>query len=115
VGQNVVIETHVLTITNSPEKNAEIIAAVGSPRMGVVMDYVNHFQALHQVYDSPARLNHIFDIMGPISFIGHCKDIRVRDGFVFHFDETVPGEGELDLAVALRRWHGLYPVGYLML
>ena len=53
--------------------------------------------------------------MGPISFIGHCKDIQVRDGFVVHFDETVPGEGELDLAQALGRWHGLYPDGYMML
>ena len=115
IGQRVVIETHVLTIMNSPEINVEIIEAVGSDHLGVVMDYVNHFQALHQVYNSTARINHIFNIMGPISFIGHCKDIRVRDGFVVHFDEEVPGEGELDLATALRRWHGLHPDGYMML
>ena len=42
-----VIETHVLTIMNSPEINVEILRAVGSERMKVVMDYVNHFQALH--------------------------------------------------------------------
>jgi sugar phosphate isomerase/epimerase len=115
VEQNVVIETHVLTLMNSPAKNAEVIAAVGSPRMGVVLDYVNHFQTLAQVYDSPTRLNHIFEMMGPISFIGHCKDIAVRDGFVVHLDETVPGEGELDLATALGLWHNLYPDGYMML
>jgi sugar phosphate isomerase/epimerase len=111
----VVIETHVLTLMNSPEKNAEIIEAVGSSRIGVVMDYVNHFQALHQVYDSPARINHIFNVMGTISFIGHCKDIAVRDGFVVHFNEEIPGEGELDLAVVLSRWHSMYPDGYMML
>ena len=115
VGQTVVIETHVLTIMNSPEVNAEIIETVGADHLRVVMDYVNHFQALHQVYDSTARLNDIFDIMGPISAIGHCKDISVRDGFVTHFDEEIPGEGELDLATALRRWHEFYPDGYMML
>ncbi|NJN81809.1 MAG: hypothetical protein HC802_05650 [Caldilineaceae bacterium] len=79
------------------------------------MDYVNHFQALHQVYDSAARLNHIFDLMGPISPVGHCKDIRVRDGFVTHFDEELPGEGELELTTALRRWHEMHPDEYMML
>ena len=115
VGQTVVIETHVLTIMNSPEVNAEIIAEIGSPRVGVVMDYVNHFQALHQVYESTARLNHIFDVMGAISPLGHCKDISVRDGFVTHFDEEIPGEGELDLATALHRWHEMHPNGYMLL
>jgi sugar phosphate isomerase/epimerase len=115
VGQTVVIETHVLTIMNSPEINVEILRAVGSERMKVVMDYVNHFQALHQVYDSTMRINHIYDVMGPSSAIGHCKDISVNNGFVTHFSEEIPGEGELDMATALRRWHELYPDGYMML
>ncbi|MEM7029076.1 MAG: sugar phosphate isomerase/epimerase family protein [Chloroflexota bacterium] len=115
IEQTVVIETHVVTIMNSPEFNAEIIEAVDSERLRVVMDYTNHFQALHQVYNSTERLNHIFDVMGPISVMGHCKDIRVRDGFVVHFDEEIPGEGELDLTTALRRWHEFYPDGYMMI
>ena len=115
VGQTVVIETHVLTLMNSPEINVEILRAVGSARLKVVMDYVNHFQALHQVYDSTARLNHIYDVMGPFSAIAHCKDISVDNGFVTHFSEEIPGEGELDMATALRRWHELYPDGYMML
>lgn len=115
IGQSVVIETHVLTIMNSPETNVETLQAVGSNRLGVVMDYVNHFQALHQVYNNATRINHIFDTMGAISIIGHCKDICVRDGFVTHFDEAIPGEGELDLAVALRRWHEFRPDGYMLL
>lgn len=57
-------------------------------------------RCLERIHD---KLNHIFDVMGPIRVIGHCKDIRVRDGFVVHFDEEIPGQGELDLATALRR------------
>ena len=98
IGQTVAVETHLLTIMNSPEFNRAIIRDVGSTRLRLVMDYVNHFQALYQVYDSRTRLRHIFDCMGPISAHGHCKDISVRDGFVTHMDEEIPGEGELDLA-----------------
>ncbi|MDE0428199.1 MAG: TIM barrel protein [Caldilineaceae bacterium] len=113
--QTVVVETHLLTIMRSPEFNRAVIRDVGSARMRLVMDYVNHFQSLHQVYDSRERLRHIFDCMGPVSAIGHCKDIAVRDGFVLHMDEEVPGEGELDLGTALRLWHEEHPDGYMML
>jgi sugar phosphate isomerase/epimerase len=115
VGQTMVIETHLLTIMDSPETNHQVIEAVGSDRMRVVMDYVNHFQTLGQVYHSTERLNHIFEVMGPISPVGHCKDIRLGDGLVLHIDEAIPGEGELDLATALHRWHDLYPDGYMLL
>ena len=115
LGQTVVVETHLLTIMRSPEFNRAVIRDVGSARLRLVMDYVNHFQTLRQVYDSRARLREIFAAMGPISAIGHCKDIAVRDGFVIHLDEEIPGEGELDLATALRLWHEERPDGYMML
>jgi sugar phosphate isomerase/epimerase len=114
-GQTIVIETHVLTIMNSPEVNVQVVKEVGSEAIRIVMDYVNHFQMLAQVYDSMARINHIFDVMGPLCPLGHCKDISVRNGFVTHFDEEIPGEGELHLVTALRRWHELHPNGYLLL
>lgn len=115
VGQTVVIETHVLTILNSPEANVALVDTVGSDRIRIVMDYVNHFQTLMQVYNSGERLNQIFDVMGDVCPVGHCKDITVNDGFVVHFSEEVPGEGELDLTTALRRWHALRPDGYMLL
>lgn len=113
-GVTIVIETHALTIMGSPEINRQVIEAVGSDRMRVVMDFVNHFQSLDQVYHSTERLNHIFDLMGPISPVGHVKDIKLSDGLVLHIDEEVPGEGLLDLATALRRWEQLHPDGYML-
>lgn len=115
IGQPVVIETHLLTIMNSPETNVAIINEIGSPQLRVVMDYVNHFQTLEQIQNSAARLHQIFDTMGTICPVGHCKDIRIGDGLVLHIDEEVPGEGELDLAIALQRWHQLHPDGYMLL
>ena len=115
VDTTVVVETHLLTIMDSPETNEQVLGAVGSKRMKVVMDYVNHFQTLHQVYDSSPRLHHIFDCMGPISTVGHCKDLMPSDGLVLHLDEAIPGDGELDIAVALKRWEEFYPDGYMLL
>ena len=113
-GVDVVIETHNLTILGSPEINRQVIETVGSPRLGVVMDFVNHFQSLEQAYASTARLNHIFDVMGPISPIGHIKDLATADGFVVHLNEALPGEGCLDLHTAVRRWEALAPDRYLL-
>ncbi len=107
-----VMETHAVSIMGSPEICKEVVDKVGSDRLRIVMDFVNHFQSLRQVYESEARLNHIFDVMGPVAPMAHIKDIRVENGLVLHLNEEVPGEGELELGVALKRFDGLYPDGY---
>ncbi len=107
-----VMETHAVSIMDSPETCREIVEQVGSERLRIVMDFVNHFQTLRQVYDSEDRLNHIFDVMGPVAPMAHIKDITVQNGLVLHLSEEVPGEGELALGVALKRFEALYPNGY---
>ena len=107
-----VMETHAVSIMDSPETCREIVEQVGSERLRIVMDFVNHFQTLRQVYDSEDRLNHIFDVMGPVAPMAHIKDISVQNGLVLHLSEEVPGEGELNLGVALKRFEALYPNGY---
>jgi sugar phosphate isomerase/epimerase len=107
-----VMETHAISIMDSPETCKEVVKRVGSDRLRIVMDFVNHFQTLRQVYESEARLNHIFDVMGSIAPMAHIKDIRVENGLVLHLNEEVPGEGELDLSVALKRFDALHPDGY---
>lgn len=113
-GMTVVIETHVLTIMGSPEINRQVIEAVGSDRLRVVMDFVNHFQSLDQAYNSTERLNYVFDVMGPISTVSHIKDISVEPGFVVHMNEELPGAGVLDLVTAVRRWEEIQPEGYML-
>lgn len=107
-----VMETHAVSIMGSPEICHEIVDRVGSERLRIVMDFVNHFQSLNQVYESKERLNHIFDVMGPIAPMAHIKDITVQNGLVLHLNEEVPGEGELEIGVALKRFDDLYPNGY---
>ena len=107
-----VMETHAISIMDSPETCREVVERVGSDRLRIVMDFVNHFQTLRQVYESEERLNHIFDVMGQVAPMAHIKDIRVENGLVLHLNEEVPGEGELELSVALKRFDALYPDGY---
>jgi hypothetical protein len=97
---------------DSPEVCRAVIEAVGVPRLRLTMDVANHFQTLLQVYGSGDRIDHIFDRIGDIAPVAHIKDIIVQPKHVLHIDETVPGEGELDISRMLRRFHALYPHGY---
>ncbi len=106
------LETHAVSVMDPPEKCRAIIEAVGSNHLRLIMDAVNHFQCLQQVYHSTEWVNHIFDVMGPIAPLAHLKDLKVSNGLVLHIDQEVPGEGELDLALVLRRFDALYPAGY---
>ncbi len=110
-----VLETHAISILNTPGTCRSVIEAVNSPRLRLVMDPVNHFESLRQVYASEDRLNHIFDTLGPLAPVCHVKDIAVGNGLVVHLDETVPGEGELDMACLLRRFHADHPDGYALI
>ncbi len=111
-GVTLVMETHAVSIMDSPETCKRVVEAVGSENLRIVMDAVNHFQTLRQVYNSRERLNHIFDVMGPIAPVAHIKDIKVNDGLVLHIDEEVPGEGELDFGVLLQRLEARDADGY---
>jgi len=106
------METHAVSIMDPPEKCREIVEAVGSENLRLIMDAVNHFQCLQQVYHSSDWVNHIFDEMGAIAPLAHIKDLKVSNGLVVHIDQEVPGEGELDLALMLKRFEALYPDGY---
>ena len=106
------METHALSILDLPVKCRRIIEAVGSPNLRLILDAVNHFQSMHQVYHSSEWVNHIFDELGLLAPLAHIKDLKVSNGLVLHIDQTVPGEGELDSALVLQRFNALHPDGY---
>ena len=106
------LETHVLSIMDPPEKCRDIVEAVGSDSLRLIMDAVNHFPGRHEVYNSADFLNRVFDAMGPIAPLAHLKDLKVSDGLVLHIDQAVPGEGQLDLGFMLERFDALHPDGY---
>ena len=111
-GVVLVMETHATSIMDSPELCRTVVEAVGAPSLRLTMDVVNHFQTLRQVYDSAARVDHIFNTIGDIAPVAHIKDIIVQPKHVLHLDEAVPGEGVLDIGRLLCRFQALYPHGY---
>ena len=111
-GVTLAMETHAVSIMDPPEKCRAIVEAVGSERLRLILDAVNHFQCLQQVYHSSDLVNHIFDEMGPIAPLAHIKDLKVSNGLVLHIDQEVPDEGELDLALVLKRFEAFHPDGY---
>ncbi|MBM3264133.1 MAG: TIM barrel protein [candidate division Zixibacteria bacterium] len=114
-GVTVVVECHVVSIMRSPEVCVEVTERVGSPRIRLVMDPVNHFESIYQAFNSTMHLNAIFDSMGDLCPIGHAKDIRVGNDLVSHLDEEVPGEGLLDYTTFLTRFQACQPDGYLLI
>lgn len=111
-GVTAVMETHAISILDSPETCRSVIEELASPNLRLVMDAVNHFESLRQVYANSDRINHIFDVMGNLSPISHIKDITVGNGLVIHLEEAIPGEGELDLPLLLKRFQEFQPNGY---
>ena len=109
------METHAVSIMDPPEKCRDIVQAVGSENLRLILDSVNHFQCLQQVYHSSAFVNRIFDAMGSIAPLAHIKDLKVSNGLVLHIDQEVPGEGELDLALVLKRFDAFFPDGYALI
>lgn len=111
-GVTAVLETHLVSILRDPESCRRLVDTFDSPSLSLVMDYVNHFETLRQVYESRDRLDHIFDVVGTVSPVMHIKDISIGRGLVLHIEECIPGTGELDLAHAFRRFQTIYPTGY---
>ena len=107
-----VMETHLVSILRDPETCRRMLEESGSDALQLVMDYVNHFETLSQVYDSRSRLDHIFDQMGPDGPVLHVKDIALGTSLVVHIEETVPGNGELDLHHCFTRFESLFPDKY---
>ena len=110
-----VVETHVVSILNTPSVCRRLITSANSANMRLVMDYVNHFASIEQVYSDTEHLNHIFDTIGPLAPVCHVKDVAVGNRLVVHLEETLPGLGELNLAHALGRFHALHPEGYALI
>ena len=91
----------------------ELLDAVGSPRLKVLMDPVN-LTWPHMVYRTTELMNEIFDKLGEVIVAFHAKDAVLsavqRNGAhlsVVHLDEAVPGTGVMDYETILQRLDGL--------
>jgi sugar phosphate isomerase/epimerase len=114
-GVGIALEPHVLTVLDSPERVADVVARVDSRWVGVNLDPVNLLDGLPALYDSSAHLDRVFAALGPIARSGHLKDAYVEHQFVLHVSECPPGDGLFDLAGFVERLARVLPDGWLFL
>jgi sugar phosphate isomerase/epimerase len=80
----------------------QLIDAVDRPAFGVHVDPVNLILTPRQYFDTGTLIREIFDELGPHIVSCHAKDIILQNRLALHFDETAPGQGNLDYRVYLQ-------------
>lgn len=90
-------------LPDSPEMLLELIEAIDRPAFAAHLDPVNLIVTPRQYFDTTALLNRCFDLLGPYIVSAHAKDITLTGQLALHFDEAMPGRGNLDYRTFLRR------------
>jgi sugar phosphate isomerase/epimerase len=113
-GIDIAAHPHLIGPLYSAERLRQLLAAVASPRVKVLLDPVN-LVTPDTYFDTTALVHSLFDTLGTHVVAVHAKDVsmsglrRNERGrlSVCHLDEELPGEGVLDYATLLRRLHNL--------
>ncbi len=99
---------------SSIKRYKEMLDAVGSPRLKVLIDIVN-LTMPHMVFNTTDFVNEVFDELGEHIVSLHAKDVKIAGAglgpcpkvekglSLIHLDEVPPGEGVMDYATILRR------------
>jgi len=114
-GVTIAIEGHVLSVLYSAQRIRDVLDAVGSPALKFNLDPVNFVGSVADVYDTPAVIDELFDLLGDDIVAMHAKDCALRDALVLHIDEVTPGEGTMDYELLLRRFDASCPDGYVLI
>ncbi len=114
-GVDIVLEAHVTTTLNTPERIKRVIERIGSKRLKLNLDPCNFVSDLQTAFNLAPVLNHLFDVLDPYIATVHLKDFYLEDRFVVHISETVIGTGLMDFETILRRFHLIKPNGYVVI
>ena len=98
----------------SVERCTELIEAVSSPRLKILLDLVNMCEP-HMYYSTTGLVNYAFDRLGAHVASMHAKDVKIAGGGIgggaraekgnpiVHIDEAVPGTGSMDYETIMQR------------
>jgi sugar phosphate isomerase/epimerase len=109
------VEAHVLSPLPTVEAVAEVFRQVGSPWLRFNADPVNLIGSLEEAYDTAAVIHRLFGQLGNVVIAAHAKDVRVGERLVLQIEECVPGQGLLDQAAFLCRFHACCPDGTVLI
>lgn len=114
-GINIILEIHVTTVLNSPQRIKRIIERTGSDRVKLNLDPANFIGDLATAFNPSPIINELFDVLGPYTDTVHVKDYYLEDRFIVHISETIPGAGMMDIDTILRRTQALSPDMYAII
>lgn len=114
-GVTIVLETHITTVLNSPQRIKRVIERAESDRVKLNLDPANFIGDLTTVFNPTPVINDLFDVLGPFTDTVHVKDFYLEDRFIVHISETIPGTGMMDLDTILRRTQALSPDMYAII
>lgn len=114
-GVDIVLETHVTTTLNTPQRIKHVIERTESKRLKLNLDPCNFVGDLQTAFNLPPMLNELFDVLGQYIATVHLKDFLLEDRLVVHITETVIGTGLMDFDTILRRVHEVKPDGYVVI
>lgn len=115
LGITVVLETHVTTTLDTPERILKVIERTGSKRLKLNLDPCNFVGDLKTAFNLAPMLNHLFDVLGGYIATVHLKDFYFEDRLVVHIAETVIGTGLMDFETILPRVQQAKPDGYVVI
>lgn len=108
----IVLEKHITSTLDSPERVRRVIERTDPSRVRVNIDPVNFVRDLPTAFDPGPMVDHLFDVLGEHCATVHVKDYTLEDRLVVHISETIPDTGMMDLDTVLRRTASLGPDSY---
>ena len=90
------------SLPDSVDGYLDLIRAVDRPAFAAHLDPVNLIITPRQYWESGALIRECFEKLGPFIASCHAKDIVLHHQAALHFDEILPGEGQLDYRTYLR-------------
>jgi len=102
-------------LPDGPDTYLELIRAVDRPTFGVHMDVCNGINSPTRYYRNSEFITECFRKLGPWIASCHAKDLEWKVELNVHFQEVVPGRGQVDYAAYLRELSKLERDAPLML
>jgi sugar phosphate isomerase/epimerase len=90
------------TLPSTPAQYLQLIQAVDRKSFAVHVDVCNMVNSPEKIYDSTTLIRDCFRKLGPWIVSCHAKDVAWVKGSQVHFQEVIPGRGELDYATYLK-------------
>ena len=90
------------SLPDGPDSYVELIRAVDRPAFAVHMDVCNGINCPRRFYENSAFIHECFAKLGPWIVSCHAKDLLWVPEMNVHFQEVVPGRGQVDIGRYLR-------------